>query len=283
MTWRSSLAVARTDDGPDGLHLVPGGATAASLAPGVLTAARYSRFKHGDGSAAHDFGVALADLYVAEQGPSLHEDEVVVTGSGFDVAPPAAHALVTPFLGRLAAHGVRARSVVVLRTRPSDGDYASMGLRERRAALDPSALHVAPGDVVGGARVVALDDVRVTGVHERAIEAALHRAGARRVDHLFVVDAAGCAPQAEAALNAVAVGTLADLLALAGAPGHVPNARVARWVLGLPDADLDRFIMLAPSPLVRWIAEVACRDRFADLDRYRAGTSRLRELVDLLA
>lgn len=283
MTWRSALAHLRLGSGPEPLRLTasrrPG---PPSVGPDLVTTTRYSKFKHGDGAAATAFGRALAHAYLASGRAVPGAGELVVTSSGFDVAPPAAHALVEPFCATLREHDVAARTVVVRRTHPSDGDYATMGARERAAQLTAAALEVGPDDRVGGATVVALDDVRVTGVHERSIERALRRAGAARVDHLFLVDAAGCPPQAEAALNAVAVRDVDDLLALAAAPGFVPNARVARWILGLPSDELDRALALAPVALIQWVAEVAARDRFAALDRYHAGARRLRSLVDLI-
>ncbi|QFU99520.1 hypothetical protein KDY119_03051 [Luteimicrobium xylanilyticum] len=265
-------ALARLDgSADDGFALVPTSfARRAGTAPG--TAGDYSRFKHGDGAVAARYGEALALAYLASgraHGPLL------VTSSGYDVAPPAAAALLPAFAATLAAHGHDARCVVVRRHTPSDGDYATWGAAQRRARLRPAHLE-APGDV-RGAHVVALDDVRVTGAHEHAVHAALRTAGARHVDHLYVVQVPRSrTASVEAELNAASVRDAEDVLVLAAEPEYVPNARVARLLLALAPPVLDDVLCRAPRGLVTWLGDVALRDRFATLPRYVAGAERVR-------
>ncbi|MGC5167430.1 phosphoribosyltransferase family protein [Luteimicrobium sp. DT211] len=269
-------ALARLDGAADaGFALTPTSlARRAGADPG--TAAAYSRFKHGDGAVAARYGEALALTYLVS-GRTQRRGPLVVTSSGYDVAPPAAAALVAPFVATLARHGHQARVVVVHRHVPSDGDYATWGAAQRRARLRPAHLTV-PSDV-RGAHVVALDDVRVTGAHEHAAHVALRAAGARHVDHLYVVRVPRGRPASvEAELNAASVSRVEDVLALAAVPGFVPNARVARRLLALAPAALDAALADAPSDLVAWLVRVAARDGLAGLPRYLPGAERVRAL-----
>ncbi|GII99930.1 phosphoribosyl transferase-like protein [Sediminihabitans luteus] len=255
-----------------------------------VTVEQYSRFKHGDGLVARELGTALAEEFVAAHARTLRGD-VVVTSSGYDVAPPAARSLLGPFVGTLrrlldardarGARGVTVRTVTVHRSAPSDGDYAAMGRDARAAALGAHDLHLGAGGDVRHAHVLALDDVRVTGVHERAMDAALRSAGARRVDHLYVVDAhlLGADPTVESRLNTVAVRDVDDLARLAASPGFVPNARVTRMLLGLDDASLAAVAARLPVEVLRWFSQVGLRDRFTELPRYRPAAERFRALA----
>jgi len=269
-------ALARLDGAAEaGFVLAPTPfARRAGVEPG--TAADYSRFKHGDGAVAARYGEALAGAYLASGRPHGRVP-LVVTSSGYDVAPPAAAALLPSFAATLARHGHEARCVVVRRHAPSDGDYATWGAAQRRARLRPAHLE-APADV-RGAHVVALDDVRVTGAHEHAVHAALRSAGARHVDHLYVVQVPRSrTASVEAELNAVSVRDVEDVLALAVEPRYVPNARVARRLLALAPPVLEDVLTRAPRDLVTWLAEVAVHDGLATLPRYVAGAERVRAL-----
>jgi adenine/guanine phosphoribosyltransferase-like PRPP-binding protein len=257
---------------------------------GAGTTGDYSRFKHGDGKVAEAFGAALARLWLARRPAAggragtgrTAPRPIVVTSAGYDVAPPAAWSLVEPFVRELRAAGVDVETASIHRDKPSASDYAALGRGARSQAIAARDLTVPPA--VRGAEVVVLDDVRVTGTHERAMTRALRRAGASRVQHLYVARVRGRRedPTIESDLNRAEIRTMADLLALASAPAYLPNARVARWVLALPDDELDEFVAVAPPELLDWLARVACVDGVARLPRYRGGAERLRSAPDFM-
>ena len=245
-------------------------------------AASYSRFKHGSGSVATRFARLLARQY------SDHHDlsstpRVWVTGSGYAVVPPAAAALVTPFVVALAqlAPGLQVRELRVHRSGRTPGDYAAMSPADRDAALRDDCMYVEDGADLRGELVVALDDIRVTGTHERAMNACLTAAGARWIDHLYLVDAAAFAttPQLESVLNAAAVSRLEDLVEIVRADDFVPNARVCRRVLRLPADELMRFVGQAPAEVVRWVCDAVEADHLADVEQFVDGVRRLRGLT----
>ncbi len=242
---------------------------------GVVSATGYSRFKHGDALYSGRFGKVLADAF--EQGPGRGvRREIWVTSSGFGSVPPAAHSLVRPFARAL---GIPSRTVEVRRRGISAGDYARMAPGARRAAVSSDCMSV-DRDLTG-AHVVALDDIRVTGTHEDAMDACLVAAGAARIHHLYLVDAhayAG-APAVESALNEAAVRDVHDLLAVATGPSFQPNARVCRRVMQLPRAQLAHFVAHAPEAVLAWIARAIELDRLDRVAPYRAGVTAYRELL----
>ncbi|MFC8596849.1 phosphoribosyltransferase family protein [Isoptericola sp. NPDC057191] len=250
---------------------------------GDLDPHAYSRFKHGDGDVSRQYGALLAEVLAPELA-CRRPERLVVTSSGFDVVPPAAHSLVAPFTASLRerlGHAVTVTVAKVRRLRPSDGDYATMDTARRRASILDALDTSSTAAQFAGAHVIALDDVVVTGLHERAMDTALKGAGAASVQHAYVVDASAFRgePQVEAQLNHGQIRTVDDLVVLAASPGFVPNARVARLLLGAPVGDLRPALGALPSPVVTWLTEVALGDPLAALPRFRAGASTLRDLV----
>lgn len=245
---------------------------------GLVTAHAYSLFKHGDGGVARTFGAALGDLY-AEQ-VDLDTDRVLVTSSGFGAVPPAAHALVSPFAWRLGRH-LPVESFEVRRRGISAGDYAQMTPGDRQVAVSSTCMSV-DGDIdLEGARVVALDDIRVTGTHETAMDECLVAAGARCVDHVYLVDAHAFAgePTVESRLNLAAVPDVEALLQVVALPQFEPNARVCRRVMQLPADQLERFVTEAPEAVLAWMMRAVDQDRLDRVGPYRTGVTTFRTLV----
>lgn len=264
MSTRHSLArVVVNDDG------------SAELSPSdaLVSAVTYSRFKHGDGHASVLLGMRLADLAAREVAPAaLASRRLVVTSSGFAVAPPAAHSLVAPFTRRLGGLvGRPVDSPTVLRTHPTLGDYATMPPGARSAAI-AGTLRAEPRSFAG-AHVIALDDVVVTGIHERAMDRALTEAGAEVITHVYIADGRAYAgrPAVESTLNHTAVATIEDLEILAQQPGFVPNARVTRMILGARDDAIRRFLSTAPPRVLTWLTTVGLRDGLTAAPQHRRG------------
>lgn len=242
-------------------------------------AASYSRFKHGDGSVAGRYGAQLADAYLAraDLGPDA---KLHVTSSAYLGTRPAAWALVEPFVARLRAArpNVQVEVVRLERATVSQGDYAAMTPAQRSAAIGGGDLRAPAG--LTGAHVVALDDIRVTGTHERAVDECLRRADVAWIDHLYVVDAhdAAGSPEIEARLNEIAVPGLSQIVTLSARPEFVPNARVARRILGDPVVAAE-CAQLAPA-LARWVLAAGLADGLADVPAYAPGLWALQAAVD---
>lgn len=265
----SALATVRASDGVLTVHPrhVP------------VDLAAYSRFKYGDALVALEFATGLAELALRAPVLDRVRGDLVVAVPGYDVAPPAAASLREPFMGELQARrpDVRVRALHVRRRRASPGDFASMSRAERADALTSHDLEVV--DEVRGCVVVVLDDVRVTGTHERAMDRALRRAGAACVVHLYVLAAESDDPSIEAQINRVAVSSVADMGRLAAVTAYTPNARVLRALLTSAPGELDAFFAHAPVHVRTWVEHVVATDEIASSAPYIAGADRLRSAL----
>lgn len=268
MSARLSLTRLSRDSSGLRLHATPG-------CPDV-SLPEYSQFKYGDGVVSQRYGAALADLIL----PRFQGREVMVTSSGWGFVPPAAHSLVRHFVARASRHDVKVIPFRVMRSTVSNGDYASMTLEERQKAMRGHALSVDPDVDLTGTIVVALDDVRVTGVHEVAMDECLRAAGAAHVEHAYVVDAWEVRedPSTEAVLNASGVRSAQALLGLTLQWGFAPNARFCKRVLGMEEDQMEQFLNTAPLWVSDWIESAVGLDRLDQYDAYAAGAARLRRL-----
>lgn len=232
----------------------------------LVDAHGYSRFKHGDAAAGRRFAVALAALAAQR----LDSRPVLVTTSAFDQVAPAAYSLLIPFVEhlRLLRPDLQVGAFRINRRGVSNGDYSRMTPAGRRAALGSHDL--TPERDVTGATVLALDDIRVTGTHEVAMDRCLTEAGVAEVWHLYVVDAADFArcPQIESVLNEAAIDGPGDLLDIARERRFVPNARLCRRVLALPEEQLRHFVRAAEPALLGWLRAAIDRDGLAGVPAY---------------
>lgn len=251
-----------------------GALTTVARHGGAVDTAQYSDFKYGDGYAATQYGAALAAVVLQHLGT---ERPLHVTSSGYGFVPPAAHALVEPFTATARTLGAEVHPFRVLRSTVSNGDYAAMTLDQRRQAMSAHALSVHDHDLTG-AVVVALDDVRVTGVHEQAMDECLWAAGAAQVHHAYIVDAWDVrqAPAVEAALNAASVADDAALVALTRSAHFVPNARFCKRVLSMGAPQMRAFLSAAPAWVGEWVASAAVMDGLDRYPAYRGGMEVLR-------
>lgn len=242
-------------------------ASADGLPQAALVDARsYSRFKHGDAATARRFAVALAALAARR----LDERPVLVTTSAFALVPPAAYSLLIPFVQhlQLLRPDLEVGTFRITRRGVSNGDYSRMTPEDRRASIGAGDL--TPERDITGAVVLALDDIRVTGNHERAMDRCLTEAGVAEVRHLYVVDAAGFAdcPQIESVLNEAAIDGAADLLEIAAERRFVPNARLCRRVLSLPADEVRRFVDGVQPELLGWLSAAIEHDGLARVPAY---------------
>lgn len=251
--------------------------TTVSRHGGPVDPAQYAAFKHGDGAAATLYGADLAAVVIDQVGTStpLH-----VTSSGFGFVPPAAHALIGPFTRTARLLGADVTAFRVLRATVSNGDYAAMSLDQRQAAMSGHALSVHDHNLEG-AHVIALDDVRVTGVHEHAMQDCLTRAGAQTVHHAYIIDAWQVRqdPSVESALNASAVNGDRALAALTHASVFTPNARFSKRVLTMGQDRLRAFLGMTPEWVGEWVLSAAELDHLDQYEAYREGVQNLREVL----
>jgi hypothetical protein len=214
---------------------------------------------------------------------------LLMTSSPYARVPAAATTLarrLQPMLNAARSrHGLAPAPLLQIdRARASEGDYGTLSSTARDRLMAANALSFGRfrPDQVRGAQLLIIDDVRVTGAHQRCLMRAsedLPLAG-----QAFVYIAAFCArdgdgfdPGVEDALNHAAVKTLDDLVAIVAAGDFAWNVRVCKFVLSPANyPDLPGFLRRMPGWFVRDLHRNSCRDGYARMTPYSASHATVR-------
>jgi hypothetical protein len=253
---------------------------AAPACPLPFSPARYSRYKYGSVAAAEAFAQALGAA-VAERHPELAcAPRLLMASSPYTYVPTAATTLarrLQPVLNAARARrGLpRVPLVQVDRVTPAAGDYGTLSASAREGRMAANALSFGrfPPARVCGAHLLIVDDVRVTGAHQRCLMRASDELplAARAFVYLasFGSPAGGLDPTQEDALNHAAVRSLDDLAEIVEADDFAWNVRVCKFVLDPAQRDdLPRFLARMPGWFVRDLHHNSYRDGYARMSRY---------------
>jgi hypothetical protein len=246
-----------------------------------FSAARYSQYKYGSVAAAETFARALGTAF-GERHPDLaRARKLLMTSSPYTRVPTAATTLARRLRPVLNATRARydlppAPLVQVDRISPSSGDYGTLSASARDRCMEVNALSFRrfKPDEVRDACLLVIDDVRVTGAHQRCLMRATDELPLATRAFLYIASFLDPAsgyfdPTQEDALNHAAVRTLDDLAGLVKAGDFAWNVRVCKFVLNPANrGDLPRFLDRMPDWFVRELHRNSCQDGYSRMDPY---------------
>jgi hypothetical protein len=245
----------------------------ASSSPSPFNSACYSQYKYGSVTAAEAFARALAEA-LGQRHPDLtRAPRLLMTSSPYAYVPTAATTLarrLRPLLNASrAGQGLPPAPLVkVDRTTTSAGDYGRLSAQARDRHMAANALsfrRFRPGQV-RGAHLLVVDDVRVTGAHQRCLMRESEGLPLVARTFLYIASFPGLAgadfdPTQEDALNHAAVKTLSDLARIVETGDFAWNVRVCKFVLDPVNyGDLPRFLRRMPGWFVRDLHRGSRRD-----------------------
>ncbi|MGD0244935.1 MAG: phosphoribosyltransferase family protein [Streptosporangiaceae bacterium] len=257
---------------------VPGGGDTCPL---PFSPACYSRYKYGSVTATDTFAHALAAAFSGRHPELAWAPRLLMTSSPYTCVPTAATTLARRM--RPALNEARARYglspvplVQVDRIGTSAGDYGTLtaAARDRRMAASTLSFRRFRPDQVRDAHLLIIDDVRVTGAHQRCLMRASEELPLESRAFLYIASFSGPAggdldPTLEDALNHAAVKTLDDLARIVEAGDFAWNVRVCKFVLSPVNRhDLPRFLGRMPGWFVRGLHSNSNQDGYADMGLY---------------
>jgi hypothetical protein len=257
-----------------------GQAVAQTCSPPFSTT-RYSRYKYGSVTAAETFARALGAAF-CECCPDLAlARRLVMASSPYARVPAAATTLarrLQPVLNAVRAKSGLAPAPLlrVERISTSAGDYGTLSAQARDLHMAANALSFRrfPPHQVRGAHLLVVDDVRVTGAHQRCLMRASEHLPLTARTFLYIAAFPGPAagsldPAREDALNHAAVKTLGDLAGIVDAGDFAWNVRVCKFALSPANRrELPRFLHRMPDWFVRGLHRNSCLDGYARMDLY---------------
>jgi hypothetical protein len=245
--------------------------------PGAL----YSQYKYGCGMAARALAAQLFHSVRSRFAEWLQEGPVYVTASAYKAVPTAAQQICDEFVRLLDAYllwqnGRHALPFRIERRTVFEGDYGKLEQTEREALMQQNLLCC--NTDLQGCRVVVIDDVRITGSHERRVQQLMLAAGVDELLSLFIgknlqPDTNGAV---EHVLNHQWLHSLRQLRELMQRPHWQVNARVCKYLLSHPDIDqLLNFWLTVPPQQQQSILHAMDADGYSSMPAYAATYARL--------
>jgi hypothetical protein len=236
-------------------------------------AVNYSRFKHGDVRAAIQYGDQVAQCLA---GRNFMKEPTVITASAYKQLSTAAEVVARMARMKLIGKGYNPLLGRIHRAHLTCGDYASMSADERTLVMQENGISL-DDDLFRRRHVVVVDDIKITGAHERSIVKLFKNRDILSLTHLYVVcmdsELSAREPMVESMLNHTWVNGLERLseLIAANPVRYNFNARTTKMVLGAEVSKLEGFLSSLRDWHIRQLYAGTIGDGYNMMQPYEAG------------
>lgn len=247
----------------------------------------YSKFKFGCGKTAKAFARILADKIITHT--NYYENLVVVCSPYQNI--PTASAGLTKYLVaalNLARTDMELKPVQELkmyREKSYVRDYGTMSEDERSIYIAGDLFHL-DIEFLQGKHVLFVDDIRITGAHEKVVENYVKNSHANfSYDFCYyaVMEGKGD-PTVEHYLNHCAIDTLADLAQLVLLGNHILNVRTIKKLLSASVEDIRHFLFIINNiDFVCQLCEYIYADSYHLVPEYKAQVAFIRTSYEKLS
>lgn len=255
----------------------------------AFDAISYSKFKYGDDTVAHAYGVQLAELFISNNQNLFTTDsthtEIVVAQHPHKYIPKGANTIAVHFHNHLNQYlfsiGKKPILLVpILMEEVFEGDYGTFSESDRNAVMDKQNFFTMK-ELLFHKHVIIIDDIRITGTGERKISQFLHTQEPSQVYFLYIAKMdehqATRNPKIESDINHTWMNEPLRLLEIMNSDHFTLNARVAKYVMSLKADSLHTFLLsLHDSPLQQMYFAVIA-DGYASLPTYKDAFTLLSE------
>ena len=213
----------------------------------------YSKLKYGSKKVARIFGVDLGKSFLEnlkydeELALKLEGKEIVIASAPYKFIPVASTILKDYFLSafntKWAENNPSVQDLKVFRGHSYNADYGSMTEEDRDKAINSDDFYI-DSNFIKGKTLFFIDDVRITGAHERRIEKLLESVGFEGdVVFLYFAEFTGKThPNIENELNYAFVKDLRSINYIIQNDDFIFNTRVTKYILSATESEFSNFI-----------------------------------------
>lgn len=250
--------------------------------------AAYSRFKFGDGIVAKKYGIDLAQAFIQTYLNKINwQQQLVVISSPYCFIPTATFAMKTYFVHTLntwlAEHNYPVvEETKIHRTITYKEDYGALDTAERLKLIGNDYFHI-DKQFIQGKLLIFLDDIRITGSHEKMIQKMIS-SYALENDYYLLYFAElvnhEIHPNIENYLNYYAVKTIFDLNQVVNEPTFVINTRFVKYILIYNHEDFIKFILDKDSDFVQLVYFMALGNSYHTIEEYKKNLHYLKNILN---
>jgi hypothetical protein len=248
----------------------------------------YSKFKHGAENIAQQYGYALADGFIERCFSANYNGEnVVVLSSAYSHIPTASFYMKNYFLDKLNSYLFDkgypvVESAKIYRTVSYRDDYGEMSEEQRYNLIKGDRFYV-DKTFLKGKLLVFLDDIKITGTHERIMINMLDKYALSNTCYmLYFAELVNKSihPNIENMLNYAYVKNLDDIDTIIKNESFRFNTRVVKLILNSRDCLFDSFIEKQNIQFIRNLYYQAIGNEYFRFSNYLRNLNQLRKLIN---
>lgn len=247
--------------------------------------AEYSRFKFGDDLVARKFGAELARGFIdAHLRDKHHTEQLVVISSPYSFIPTASFALKNHFVNYLNRWLAENNCPVVqetkaFRTVTYKEDYGDLNAAERLALIGRDVFHI-DSVFLKGKTLIFLDDIRITGSHERLILKMAEQFGLTNKMYLMYfaeLTNNDIHPNIENYLNFYEIKSIFDLERIVKSGQFFINTRFVKYLLCYDMDAFTVFINNQDNDFIETLYDMAIGNNYHTMDAYQSNLNYLKQ------
>lgn len=248
--------------------------------------ADYSRFKYGDDAVAEQFGVALANGFIAAHlSQKKAAKQLVVISSPYSFIPTATFSLKNHFIFTLNRWLAKNDLPVVQETKVDrtvtyKEDYGELNAEDRLKLIGNDLFHI-DSSYLENKTLVFLDDIKITGSHEKMITKMLDKYGLSDNETYLLYFAElrnkEIHPSIENYLNYAAVKSIFELDPIVKGNRFVFNTRIVKYILNTDAASFRIFIQDQSPRFINHLYDLAIGNGYHNIDSYKENLSFIME------
>jgi hypothetical protein len=247
----------------------------------------YSRFKFGDDQVAKQFGLALADGFINNYlKDNFIDNQIVVISSPYSFIPTATFAMKNYFVHQLNRWmvdngGLVVQEAKVHRTITYKEDYGALSAEERMNLIGNDSFQI-DKQFLEHKTLLFLDDIRITGSHERMILKMVDTYEMKNDIHLlYFAELANMEihPNVENMLNYHQVKSIFDLEGIIKSGAFTFNTRIVKYILNTDLNSFSIFINNQTEDFIELLYNLALGNGYHTIEAYASNLSFIREQI----
>ena len=247
----------------------------------------YSRFKFGDDQVAKQFGLALADGFINNYlKDNFIDNQIVVISSPYSFIPTATFAMKNYFVHQLNRWmadngGLVVQEAKVHRTITYKEDYGALSAEERMNLIGNDSFQI-DKQFVEHKTLLFLDDIRITGSHERMILKMVDTYEMNNDIHmLYFAELANMDihPNVENMLNYHQVKSIFDLESIIKSGAFCFNTRIVKYILNTDVNTFSIFINNQTEDFIDLLYNLALGNGYHTIEAYAHNLGYIKEQI----
>jgi len=250
--------------------------------------ASYSKFKFGDDRIAKEFGEQLAEGFITGYlKDNLIDNQIVVISSPYSFIPTATFAMKNYFIHQLnrwlVDHGkLVVQEAKVHRTITYKEDYGALSAEERMSLIGNDSFHI-DKHFLDDKTLLFLDDIRITGSHERMILKMVDEYEMKNDIHLLYfaeLSNMDIHPNIENYLNYHHVKSIFDLDDIVKSGAFAFNTRIVKYILNSAFNSFSIFISNQTEDFINMLYNLSLGNGYHTIEAYATNLNYIKNLIN---